>query len=417
MPIERAVICGWFPAQQKDAEIASGMSELQALCRTAGAIVVGQTWQKRPTPDRRFLVGLGKVEEIKKMIAAHDALLVVFYNVLNTMQQRNLEDFLGIKVIDRSRLILDIFAARARSQEGKLQVELAQMLYILPRLTGKGVALSRLGGGIGTRGPGESKLETDRRLVKVKIARIRQKLKAVSRNRELQRHNRRSLPVPLVSLVGYTSAGKSTLFKALTGEDVFISKELFATLDPLLRRVDLHDSHPGYYFILSDTVGFIRDMPAELFTSFKATLEEVRQADLVLHVVDLTNPDWPGQKAEVEKVLRQLEIDPSKVIPVFNKIDLLADRQSLSATVDPGLYVSAAEKAGLAELKEEVFRRYFSDYGAYTVEVADQQQLDALGRWAIVLEKSRVGDGFRAGVLCSLEKMLQFKETHGGVIR
>jgi len=417
MPNERAVICGWFPAQQKDAEIVSGMNELQALCRTAGAAVVGQTWQKRPTPDRRYLVGLGKVEEIRRMIASQDARLVVFYNVLNTMQQRNLEDFLAIKVIDRSRLILDIFASRARSQEGKLQVELAQMLYILPRLTGKGVALSRLGGGIGTRGPGESKLETDRRLVKVKIARIRQKLKVVSRNRELQRHNRRSLPVPLVSLVGYTSAGKSTLFKALTGEDVFISKELFATLDPLLRRVDLHDSHPGYYFILSDTVGFIRDMPSELFTSFKATLEEVRQADLVLHVVDLTNPDWPGQKAEVEKVLRQLEIDPAKVIAVFNKIDLLADQESLPASAGPGVYISASEKAGLADLKEEIFRRYFSDYGAYTIEVADEQQLDALGRWAIVLEKSRVGDGFQAGVLCSLEKMLQFRETHGGVIR
>ncbi len=233
----------------------------------------------------------------------------MFNNVLTTLQQRNLEDELGIKVIDRSRLILDIFAARARSQEGKLQVELAQLLYLLPRLTGKGTSLSRLGGGIGTRGPGETKLETDRRQIKVKIARIRQKLKGVTRNRDLQRQNRRSLPVPLVALVGYTSAGKSTLFKALTGENVFISDQLFATLDPLLRRVDLHDSHPGYYFILSDTVGFIRDMPDELFTSFTATLEEVRQADLVLHVVDMTNPDWPGQKAEVEKVLRQLDVD------------------------------------------------------------------------------------------------------------
>jgi GTP-binding protein HflX len=416
MPSERAITCGWFPAQQNEAEIVSGMNELEALCRTAGALVVGRTWQKRPTPDRRFLVGLGKVEELQRLIAARNAGLVVFYNVLNTMQQRNLEDSLALKVIDRSRLILDIFASRARSQEGKLQVELAQMLYLLPRLTGKGVALSRLGGGIGTRGPGESKLETDRRLVKVRIARIRQKLKAVSRNRELQRHNRRELPVPLVSLVGYTSAGKSTLFKALTGEDVFISKELFATLDPLLRRVDLHDAHPGYYFILSDTVGFIRDMPSELFTSFKATLEEVRQADLVLHVVDVTNPDWPGQKAEVEKVLRQLDVDQERVIAVFNKIDLVADRESLPVRAGPGVYISASERSGLAGLNEEIFRRYFSGYGAYTVAVADEQQLDALGRWAIVLEKTRVGDGFRAGVLCSREKMLQFSETHGGVI-
>jgi GTP-binding protein HflX len=417
MPEELAIACGWFSLRQREAEIAYALSELQALCRAAGAAVAGQSWQRRPTPDRRFLVGPGKAEEIKRLIAAHGAGMVVFLNVLTTLQQRNLEEFLGVKVIDRSRLILDIFAARARSQEGKLQVELAQLLYLLPRLTGRGITLSRLGGGIGTRGPGESKLETDRRLIKVKIARIRQKLKAVSRNRDLQRQHRRSLPVPLVSLVGYTSAGKSTLFKALTGEDVFISKQLFATLDPLLRRVDLHDTHPGYYFILSDTVGFIRDMPEELFTSFKATLEEVRQADLVLHVIDLTNGDWRGQRGEVEKVLRQLEIDPAKVIPVFNKIDLLDDRESLPVAVGPGVYVSAAEKVGLLGLKEEVFRRYFAGYGSYTIEVADERQLDALGRWAIVLERNLTPGGFQAEVLCSLEKMLQFKETHGGVIR
>jgi GTP-binding protein HflX len=418
MPVERALTCGWFPVQYNEATIASAMSELQALCRAAGAVVVGETWQKRPAPDRRSLVGMGKVEELKRLAAENRAGLVVFNNVLTTLQQRNLEDEVGIKVIDRSRLILDIFAARARSQEGKLQVELAQLLYLLPRLTGKGTSLSRLGGGIGTRGPGETKLETDRRQIKVKIARIRQKLKGVTRNRDLQRQNRRSLPVPLVALVGYTSAGKSTLFKALTGENVFISDQLFATLDPLLRRVDLHDSHPGYYFILSDTVGFIRDMPAELFTSFTATLEEVRQADLVLHVVDMTNPDWPGQKAEVEKVLRQLDVDAVKVVTVFNKIDLCADGENLSVRAEPGqVFVSATRGTGLDTLKEEIFKRYFSGYGAYTVDVADEQELDALANWAIVLEKNRVAGGFQASVLCSLEKMLQFRETHGGTIR
>jgi GTP-binding protein HflX len=418
MPVEKAIACGWFSGQQRDKEIASALNELEALCRSAGAVVAAQVWQKRPVPDRRFLVGLGKAEEIKSLLAIHNANLVVFFNLLTTLQQRNLEDLLSVKVIDRSRLILDIFAARARSLEGKLQVELAQLLYLLPRLTGKGVALSRLGGGIGTRGPGETKLETDRRQIKVKIGRIRQKLKSVTRNRDLQRQNRRSLPVPLVSLVGYTSAGKSTLFRSLTGEDVSISQELFTTLDPLLRRVDLYDTHPGYYFILSDTVGFIRDMPAELFTSFKATLEEVHQADLVLHVVDLTNPDWPGQKNEVEKVLRQLEVDPDRVILVFNKIDLRQDRENLFAEEGSGaIYISASRPLGLTALKEEIFRRYFSNYGSYTVEVADEQQLDALGRWAIVLEKNRSGDGFQARVLCSLGKMLQFKEMHGGAIR
>lgn len=418
MPSEKAITCGWFSGQQKEVEIAASLAELQALCRTAGAETVGQVWQKRPVPDRRFLIGLGKVEEIKLLLASSGANLVVFFNVLNTMQQRNLEDFLGVKVIDRSRLILDIFARRARSQEGKLQVELAQLLYFLPRLTGKGIALSRLGGGIGTRGPGESKLETDRRLIKVKIARIRQKLKVVTKNRDLQRQNRRHLPVPLVSLVGYTSAGKSTLFNALTGEDAFVSNKLFSTLDPLLRRVDLQDVHPGYYYILSDTVGFIRSMPEELFISFKATLEEVRQADIVLHVIDLTNPDWPGQKSEVEKVLHQLDVGPDKVITVFNKIDILADRENLLALKNPGeVHVSAVAQSGIGALQEEIFKRYFSDYEFCTIEVADEQQLDALSNWAIVLEKNRVVGGFQAGVLCSREKMLQFKEKHGGVIR
>ncbi len=340
MRSEKALICGLFSAPQRETEIATCMAELLALCQTAGAEVVAQTWQKRPAPDRKFLVGMGKVEDIRLQAGAAGANLVVFFNVLTSLQQRNLEDFLGLKVIDRSRLILDIFAQRARSIEGKLQVELAQLLYLLPRLTGKGVSLSRLGGGIGTRGPGESKLETDRRLIKDKISRIRRKLEGVLKNRDLQRQRRRSLPVPLVSLVGYTSAGKSTLFKALSGADVIISKKLFSTLDPLLRRVDLYDIHPGYYFILSDTVGFIRSMPDELYTSFQASLEEVHHADLVLHVIDLTNPDWLGQKNEVEKVLQHMQIDRDKIITVYNKIDLLPDGEALQGRTRPARSLS-----------------------------------------------------------------------------
>jgi len=344
--------------------------------------------------------------------------LVVFFNVLSSLQQRNLEAFLDIKVIDRSRLILDIFARRARSIEGKLQVELAQLLYLLPRLTGKGVALSRLGGGIGTRGPGESKLETDRRLIKDKIARIRHKLEAVLKNRDVQRQRRHSLPVPLVSLVGYTSAGKSTLFKTLSGEEVYISKTLFSTLDPLLRRVDLFDIHPGYYFILSDTVGFIRAMPEELFTSFQASLEEVHHADLILHVIDLTNPDWLGQKIEVEKVLQNLKIDRDKIITVFNKIDLLADRDVLlDKKGRHEVYVSAVERLGITALKEEIFQNYFFDYELFQLEVADEQQLDALSQWAIVLEKNRVAGAFQVNVLSSRGKMVKFREKHGGTIQ
>ncbi len=415
MPGERAVTCGWFPARAGDAEIASRLAELQALCRAAGAVVTGQAWQRRPEPDRRTLVGQGKVEQLRQLVAAGGASLVVFHNVLTTLQQRNLEEALGVMVVDRSRLILDIFAARARSQEGKLQVELAQLLYLLPRLTGRGITLSRLGGGIGTRGPGETKLEADRRQIKERIAAIRKRLKGVARNRGLQRQGRRDLPVPLVALAGYTSAGKSTLFKALSGENAFISPALFATLDPLLRRVDLRERHPGYYFILSDTVGFIRDMPPELFTSFAATLEEVRQADLVLHVIDRGNPDWPGQKAEVEKVLAQLGVESGKIVPVFNKIDLCADPPPASGA--DALSISAALGTGLDELKEEVFRRCFAGYAAYTVELEDERQLDSLGRWAIVVRREPTASGFRAEVLCSRENMLQFRETHGGASR
>jgi GTP-binding protein HflX len=417
MPGEIALICGLFSSRERESEITACMVELRALCRTAGADVAAQNLQKRPVPDRAYLVGLGKAEEIKRQLDAAGANLVVFFNELSSLQQRNLEDLLGVKVIDRSRLILDIFATRARSVEGKLQVELAQLLYLLPRLTGKGTALSRLGGGIGSRGPGESKLETDRRLIKDRITRIRRKLEAVLKNREVQRQNRRGLPVPLVALVGYTSAGKSSLFKKLSGEKVDISPMLFSTLDPLLRRVDLFDVHPGYYFILSDTVGFIRGMPDELTTSFQASLEEVHHADLLLHVIDLTNPDWLGQKNEVEKVLQQLQIDRGRIITVFNKVDLLpgfparADRNSPRQ-----VYVSALQGAGIDELKQEIFRNYFTDYERFELRVDDEQQLDALSQWAIVVEKSRVDGGFDVAVLSSRKKMLKFREKHGGSI-
>jgi len=415
---EKALICGLFSFQQKETEIAACMEELQALCQTAGAEVVARTWQKRPVPDRKYLIGLGKAGEIKLQLAASGANLVVFFNILNSLQQRNLEELLDTKVIDRSRLILDIFASRARSIEGKLQVELAQLLYLLPRLTGKGVSLSRLGGGIGTRGPGESKLETDRRLIKDKIARIRKKLEAVLKNRDLQRQRRHALPVPLVALVGYTSAGKSTLFKTLSGEDVPISKKLFSTLDPLLRRVDLFDIQVGYYFILSDTVGFIRSMPEELFSSFQASLEEVHHADLILHVIDLTNPDWLGQKNEVEKVLQKLQVERNKVISVYNKIDLLADREALLRHQNPReVYISASERLGIYDLKRAIFQYYFADYESYRLEVADEQQLDALSQWAIVVETNRVDGVIQAGVLSSREKMLKFREKHGGVVQ
>ena len=411
--MERALICGWFDIQEKTGDIALVLEELKALAETAGAEVTGQFFQKRAKPDRRLLIGQGKADEIKLAAHAQGANLIIFYNILNHMQQRNLEDLFSIKVIDRTRLILDIFAQRARSMEGKLQVELAQMLYLLPRLTGKGTSLSRLGGGIGTRGPGETKLEADRRTIKKRISLIRDRLTQVMKNRDVQRKNRKAMPVPLVSLVGYTSAGKSTLFKTLTGEDVFISRKLFSTLDPLLRRVDLTAIGAGYYFLLSDTVGFIRSMPAELFTSFKATLEEVVQADIVLHVVDITNPDYLSQKREVEKILAQLEVPREKIITIFNKIDLLdQNRDLLEKEGNQEIFISAGEGLGIDRLKRTVFDRHFGDYQRFHLEIPEQQlSLESISHWAIVTGKNRTDDGLiQLEVLSPREKMAQFME-------
>ena len=418
--MERSIICGWFDMQERNSEIALVLEELKSLAETAGAEVTGQFFQKRVKPDRRFLIGRGKADEIKLAAHAQGANLIIFFNILNSMQQRNLEEFFGVKVIDRTRLILDIFAQRARSMEGKLQVELAQLLYLLPRLTGKGIELSRLGGGIGTRGPGETKLEVDRRTIKKRISLIRERLDQVMKSRDLQRKNRKSMPVPLVSLVGYTSSGKSTLFRTLTGEDVFISPKLFSTLDPLLRRVDLAEIEPGYSFLLSDTVGFIRSMPNELFTSFRATLEEVVQAEIVLHIVDITNPDYLNQKREVEKVLVQLDISQEKIITVFNKIDLLDQGGDLlEKKGDRDVYVSARERLGIDRLKRVVFDRYFSGYERFHLQLPEQQvNLESLSHWAIITSQNRTDDHrIRLEVLCPRKKMVQFMEKFGGRVQ
>ncbi len=413
--MERAIICGWFELRQSQTEVRLILGELQALAEAAGAVVVGQFHQKRERPDRAFLIGRGKANEMRELARREDAGLIIFYNVLSSAQLRNLEEFLERKVIDRTRLILDIFALRARSLEGKLQVELAQLLYLLPRLTGHGIELSRLGGGIGTRGPGETKLEVDRRTIRKRITLIKRRLQAVLASRQLQQQKRQSLPVPRVSLVGYTSAGKSTLFQALSGQEVLISPRLFATLDPLLRRVDLDEISPGYYFLLSDTVGFIRSLPQELFTAFRATLEETAQADTLLHVVDLANPDHASQKREVEKVLTDMAIAPERVITVYNKIDLLEENHELLARSNENdIYVSAKEGIGLRPLKEAIFRRHFRDYERYRLEIPEGQgRLESFRQWAIVLSHAPLDDGgLQLDILCSRANMLKFKERH-----
>ena len=300
------------------------MAEFRELVLSAGGLVAAEIMQRRSRPDPATLIGAGKVEEIAGVAASTAADLVLFDHDLSPTQLRNLEAALPCRVLDRTQLILDIFARHARTREGQLQVELAQLEYMLPRLTGKGKAMSQLGGGIGTRGPGETKLETDRRRIQARIDHLKDELDSVRSVRKQQRQRRESVPVPTVALVGYTNAGKSTLFNRLTGAQVLQSPRMFATLDPKLRAIELPSKRK---ILLSDTVGFIRNLPHTLVTSFRATLEEVAQAEVLLHVRDAASTYGEEQKAQVEKVLGELDSLGKPRIEVLNKIDLLDEHQ------------------------------------------------------------------------------------------
>ncbi len=415
--MEKALIGGLFPLEYREDQIERILDELASLACGAGAQSVGRFWQKRQVADRAHLIGRGKAESIKAAIEEQQAEIVILHNELSGVQQRNLEELFQVKVVDRTRLILDIFALRARSLEGKLQVELAQLLYLMPRLTGWGTSLSRLGGGIGTRGPGETKLEADRRTIKKRISLIRERLEKVKQDRSIRRRGRRGSPAPLVSLAGYTSSGKSTLFNRLTGAQSTTSAQLFSTLDPLLRRVELKGADPGYYFMLSDTVGFIRDLPRELFTSFQATLEEVVQADIILHVIDLSNPDHRQQQAEVEKVLLRMGVEEKCIIKVFNKIDLLEDVSSgpLSADSD-GIYLSALRGKGLDKLHQAIYQAHFSSFQRFSLTLDQDGMITGLDKWTIVLSREFRAGKWKLEVLSERGKMLEFIKKHGGVL-
>ena len=306
----------------------------------------------RESVDPATVVGRGKLDEIRAEATAHQAPLVVFDGNLTPVQQRNLERGVDCHVIDRTQLILDIFARHARSREGQFQVELAQLNYLLPRLAGSESQLSRLGGGIGTRGPGEQKLETDRRRIRERVRRIGQTIEGLRKQRALRRQARQAVPLGTVALVGYTNAGKSTLFNALSRAEVLVSSKMFATLDPTVRAVRLPSNRRALF---SDTVGFIRDLPKGLLAAFRATLEEVQQASLILHVSDISNLQHAEQDAEVEKVLRDLGVEDRPRIHVFNKIDRLApdDLAALSRS-NGNVYVSALTGAGLDDLLRRV---------------------------------------------------------------
>jgi GTPase len=303
------------------------LAEFRELTLSAGGQVAAQLLQRRPKPDPATLIGSGKVEEIAGIAASTQADLVLFDHELSPTQLRNLEAALPCRVLDRTQLILDIFARHARTREGQLQVELAQLQYLLPRLTGRGKAMSQLGGGIGTRGPGETQLETDRRRIQRRIDQLKLDLESVRRVRKQQRQRREAVPVPTVALVGYTNAGKSTLFNTLTGAQVLSSSQMFATLDPKLRAIELPSRRK---VLLSDTVGFIRNLPHTLVTSFRATLEEVAQAEILLHVRDASSSYGEEQKSQVEKVLGELDSLAKPRIEILNKIDLLPDEERVA---------------------------------------------------------------------------------------
>ncbi|MCC6363437.1 MAG: GTPase HflX [Bryobacterales bacterium] len=326
---ERAVLVGidWKSRTKpvpcrSEAGAEESLEELASLAATAGATVVQTVIQSRQAPDPATLIGSGKVQEIHGMVEGFEIDTVIFDHDLTPTQQRNLEKALDVKVLDRTQLILDIFASRARTREGQLQVELAQMNYLLPRLAGRGVQMSRLGGGIGTRGPGETQLETDRRKIYRKIKKIEEELEAVKAGRAIQRRQRVEVPLSTLALVGYTNAGKSTLFNRLTGAGVEADARLFATLDPTVRKLQLPSRRQ---VLLSDTVGFIRNLPTTLVKAFRATLEEVRQAAVLLHVVDVSSTLAAEHTEQVLDVLREIEADTSPQILVLNKADLLPD--------------------------------------------------------------------------------------------
>ncbi|MFQ5656917.1 MAG: GTPase HflX [Candidatus Methylomirabilales bacterium] len=345
---EIALLIGLKRPHQSRWEAEDSLEELAQLALSAGAKPTLRILQERSVPDPRTLIGPGKAQEIRE-ICEGGIDLVVFDEDLTGSQQRNLESALRRKVIDRTGLILDIFAQRARSREGKIQVELAQLKYLLPRLTGHGSDLSRLGGGIGTRGPGETQLEVDRRRIRRRIVKIEQDLEKVRRHRALLRRQRQRRALPTVALVGYTNAGKSSLLNALTHADLQVADKFFVTLDPTLRKVVLPD---GRVVLLSDTVGFIRKLPHQVVAAFKATLEEVRASDLLLHVIDIAHPQWQGQEQGVTAVLDDLEVGDKQIIRVYNKIDRLSHPEAIAFLSRGPLSVltSAKTGAGLGEL-------------------------------------------------------------------
>jgi GTP-binding protein HflX len=386
---ERAALVGLITTSARRIEADRSLDELTGLAGAAGAPVVLRMLQERPRPDPATFIGSGKVASLAAACAEADVDVVIFDNELSPAQLRQLEEKLERKVIDRTQLILDIFARRARTREGKWQVELAQLKYLLPRLAGMGAVLSRLGGGIGTRGPGETKLETDRRRIRMRIQAIQREIDQVRQRRSQLRERRHKQSVPTVALVGYTNAGKTTLFNRLTEAEAAVSDALFVTLDPLVRQVRLADKRA---LLVSDTVGFIDRLPHALVAAFRATLEEVAEADLALHVIDAASEDRQRHMAAVRRVLGEVGAQDVPVIDVYNKIDRLEpdERRRLQASDPAAVLISARTGAGIDELLQAVAARVALDTRRITItfdadKEFDRQQIARLYRVARVI--------------------------------
>lgn len=364
---ETAVLVGVNAQVDNQFDYDSTMQELQALSQTCQLEVVSQITQNRQQVDHKYYVGKGKIDEIKAFIDLHDIDVVVANDELTTAQSKSLNDALDVKIIDRTQLILEIFALRAKSKEGKLQVELAQLDYLLPRLQGHGKSLSRLGGGIGTRGPGETKLEMDRRHIRTRINEIKHQLQTIVEHRERYRNKREQNQVFQIALVGYTNAGKSSWFNVLSGESTYEQNLLFATLDPKTRQIQLNE---GFNVIITDTVGFIQKLPTTLVAAFKSTLEEAKNADILLHIVDASHPEFRSQYETVNQLIQELDMDQIPQVVLFNKRDLCPSTMALPMSSSLSEFVSTQHHSDITKVKALLIKQIKESLTYYSETVA-----------------------------------------------
>lgn len=410
---ERAILIGMEWGRNDSLwTVDDSLEELKQLADTAGATVIKKFIQKRPKPDPAFFIGRGKVQELALYAQQENIDLCIFDDELSPAQQRNIESVMGIRILDRTALILDIFAQRARTNEGKLQVELAQLQYTLPRIMGKGLMLSRLGGGIGTRGPGETKLEVDRRRIRDRIAFIKDQIEKVKAVRSLHRSNRKKNNVFEVSLVGYTNAGKSTLLNTLTNSDIYAKDQLFATLDPTTRQLTLPNKQE---IIITDTVGFIQRLPHQLIAAFRSTLEVVTEADLLVHVIDVSHELYKEQAAAVHEVLKEIGAETKPVITVYNKIDKLPPDSKLAdrlALEEDTVCISAAKKLNLESLQQMIESHLKSKAVEVTlcIPYAETAKAAQLHENANVLEQEYTENGAVMKVILPVEDLEAYNE-------